>query len=331
MKTGNMKSGILALLRETDGYLSGEELCGRFGVTRAAVWKAIGQLKQEGYEIEAVRNRGYRLASLPDVLSKDELVSRLRTKWAGKTLEYHASLGSTNVRARLLAEEGAPEGTLVVAETQTAGRGRKGRSWASPPGKNLYFTILLRPSFVPDRAPMLTLVMALSVRDAIEEVCGCESAIKWPNDIVLNGRKITGILTEMNVQSDYIDYVVVGVGVNVKEQEFEADLADRAASLEGELHRSVSRALLLEKILEHFEQNYGLFLEKLDLSLLQERYNACLINRNREVEVLEPAGSYRGRAEGIDAKGRLLVRLADNGLKEIYAGEVSVRGVYGYV
>lgn len=326
-----MKSQILALLRENEGYLSGQSLCERFGVTRAAVWKAIGQLKKEGYEIEAVRNRGYRLASLPDVLNRDELASRLHTKWAGKNLEYHDSLGSTNVRARLLAEEGAPEGTLVVADAQTAGRGRRGRSWTSPAGKNLYFTLLLRPDFIPDKAPMLTLVMALAVQKAIEEISGCKTGIKWPNDIVLNGKKITGILTEMSVQSDYIDNVVIGVGINVKAQDFSPELADKAASLEAELKRDISRALLLEKIMGHFERDYALFLERLDLSLLMEDYNASLVNLGREVQVLDPAGAYNGMAEGINEKGELLVRLPDGRIKEIYAGEVSVRGVYGYV
>ncbi|MCH5275093.1 MAG: biotin--[acetyl-CoA-carboxylase] ligase [Lachnospiraceae bacterium] len=326
-----MKSKILALLRESEGYLSGQDLCERFGVTRAAIWKAIRQLQKEGYEIEAVRNRGYRLVVLPDVLNRDELESRLRTDWAGKNIEYHASLGSTNVRAKAMAEEGAPEGTLVVADEQTAGRGRRGRSWSSPAGKNLYFSLLLRPDFAPDKAPMLTLVMALAVHRAIEEVGGCRPDIKWPNDIVLNGKKVTGILTEMSLQSDYIDNVVIGVGVNVKAQEFSPEIADKAVSLETELKKSISRALLLEKIMEYFEKDYALFLERMDLSLLMEHYNACLVNRNREVEVLEPAGAYKGIAEGINPKGELMVRLPDGEVKEIYAGEVSVRGVFGYV
>ena len=256
---------------------------------------------------------------------------RLHTRWAGKNPEYHDSLGSTNERARLLAEEGAPEGTLVVSDAQTSGRGRRGRSWASPAGKNLYFTLLLRPDFIPDKASMLTLVMALAVQKAIEEISGCKAGIKWPNDIVLNGKKITGILTEMSVQNDRIDNVVIGVGVNVKAQEFAPELADKAASLEGELGKSISRALLLEKIMEHFERDYALFLKRLDLSLLMKDYNACLINLGREVQVLEPAGAYNGIAEGINEKGELLVRLPDGRVKEIYAGEVSVRGVYGYV
>lgn len=326
-----MKTEILSLLRETDNYISGQELCTRFGVTRTAVWKVMNRLKEEGYEIEAVQNKGYRLVSLPDVFTKEELESRLHTEWAGRKLKFFKSLGSTNVEAKRLGEEGAPAGTLVVAESQTAGRGRRGRGWQSPPQTNLYFTLLLRPDFAPDLAPMLTLVMALAVKEAIEEICGPGVGIKWPNDIVLNGKKITGILTEMSLQGEYIQHVVTGVGINVKKQEFAGELCGKAASLEEETGRSVSRALLLQKVMEHYERNYALFMKKMDLSLLLEKYNAALVNLEREVLVLDPAGEFAGVAKGINKKGELLVQLPDGMIKKIYAGEVSVRGVYGYV
>ncbi|MGN1148227.1 MAG: biotin--[acetyl-CoA-carboxylase] ligase [Lachnospiraceae bacterium] len=326
-----MKSEILSLLRGTDSYISGQELCERFGVTRSAVWKAIGQLKKEGYEIEAVPNRGYRLTACPDVLSQNELESRMHTKWAGKRLAYYDSIGSTNVQAKLMAEEGAPAGTLVVADEQTAGRGRRGRGWDSPPGRNLYFTLLLRPDFAPDKASMLTLVMALAVWEAMEETYEAKAGIKWPNDIVLQGKKVTGILTEMSMQGEDIQHVVIGVGINVKKQEFAPEIAERATSLEAELGREISRALLLEKIMEHFEKDYEAFCQTYDLSLLMETYNACLVNCGREVRVLDPAGEYTGLAQRINEKGELLVQTPDGKVQEVYAGEVSVRGIYGYV
>lgn len=326
-----MKAEILSLLRETEGYLSGQELCERFGVTRAAVWKAVGSLKKEGYEIEAVQNKGYRLTGLPEVLSENELKSRIHTEWAGREVAFYESVGSTNVQAKLLAEEGACHGTLVVAEAQTAGRGRRGRGWQSPPGINLYFTLLLRPDFLPDKASMLTLVMALSVKEAVDQVCGVEAGIKWPNDIVLNGKKITGILTEMSLQGEYIQHVVIGVGINVKKQEFAPELLDKATSLEAESGNTVSRALLLQRIMERFEANYQIFTETFDLSKLSEPYNAGLVNCNKEVRVLDPAGEYTGLAKGINDKGELLVQTPDGKLCEVYAGEVSVRGIYGYV
>lgn len=326
-----MKAEILSLLRESSDYISGQELCERFNVTRTAVWKVINQLKKEGYEIEAVQNRGYRLVSQPDVISKAELESRIHTKWAGRNVAFYESVGSTNVQAKLLAEEDAPSGTLVVAQTQTAGRGRRGRGWVSPPGHNLYFTLLLRPEINPDKASMLTLVMALAVKEAIETVCGIQAGIKWPNDIVLNGRKVTGILTEMSMQGEYIQHVVIGVGINVKQQEFAPELAGKATSLEAELGKPVARALLLEKVMERFEEDYALFGERQDLSLLLKAYNAALVNCDRKVQVLDPAGEYVGTAKGINEKGELLVVTSDNKLEKVFAGEVSVRGIYGYV
>lgn len=326
-----MKAEILSLLRETDQYISGQELCERFGVTRTAVWKVINQLKAEGYEIEAAPKKGYRLVALPDIFSKSELESRLHTKWAGQCMEFYDTIDSTNLRAKLLAEAGAKEGTLVVADSQSAGRGRRGRNWVSPSGKNIYFTLLLRPDIIPDRASMLTLVMALAVQEGLQEACGASAGIKWPNDLVLNGKKITGILTEMSVQGDYIQHVVTGVGINVKAQDFAPELSERATCLETELGRQVSRALLLQKIMEHFEEDYALFMQTQDLSLLMDAYNGCLVNCGCEVCVLDPAGEYTGTAKGINKKGELLVQMPDGRIQEVYAGEVSVRGIYGYV
>ena len=210
-----MKSEILALLRESGDYISGQELCNRFGVSRTAVWKVMKQLKEEGYIIEAVQNKGYRLTENPDVFSASELKSRIRNQWAGRELYFYGETGSTNTDAKRLGEEGAPHGTVVAADMQTAGRGRRGRTWESPAGKDIYFSILLRPEFAPDKAAGLTLVMALAVARAVEEKCGVEAGIKWPNDVVVNGKKICGILTEMTVETDYIQHVVTGVGINV--------------------------------------------------------------------------------------------------------------------
>ena len=198
MKTD--KSNILALLRDSRDYVSGQQLCDRFGVSRTAVWKVINQLKEEGYQIEAVSRKGYRLIESPDVLSRSEIASRLKTKWAGQCLYYLDETGSTNIDAKRYAEEGDPHGTTVVAEKQTAGRGRRGKYWESPPGTAIYMTIMLKPKFAPDKASMLTLVMALSVAEAISEETGLNAGIKWPNDIVVHKKKVCGILTELNVE-----------------------------------------------------------------------------------------------------------------------------------
>lgn len=326
-----MKSEILTLLRERGDYVSGQELCERFGVSRTAVWKAVGQLKKEGFPIEAVQNRGYRLLQEEEVYGQHELESRMDTRWAGHPVTFYEVLDSTNLRAKLDAEKGAPQGALVVADMQTAGRGRRGRSWSSPAGANAYFTLILKPDFEPDKASMLTLVMAMAVAEGIRETCGLEACIKWPNDIVINGKKVCGMLTELSVQQEYIQHVVIGAGVNVGAQKFSPEIADTAACLEEECGRKVPRAELIVHIMRAFEKYYEKFMETLDFSVLKEAYDSLLVNRGGEVRVLDPKGEYAGISRGINSAGELLVELPDGSERAVYAGEVSVRGIYGYV
>lgn len=326
-----MKTEILRLLKETEGYLSGQELCERFQVSRTSVWKVIEQLKKEGYEIEAVRNKGYRLLQSPDVLSEAEIQSLAETAWAGKRIVFYEETDSTNVRAKAAGEEGAPHGTLFIAEQQNAGKGRRGRSWDSPPGESVYMTILLRPQIPPSKAPMLTLLMAVSAAVGIERATGIRAQIKWPNDLVLNGKKICGILTEMSAQVDYINYVVIGTGINVNQTSFPEEIQQTATSLGRETKTVIRRAELTARILEAFEKYYAIFLETMDLSGLKEQYDSLLVNRDRDVRVLDPAGTYEAHAIGIDREGELVVVTPQGEEKKIFAGEVSVRGVYGYV
>ena len=188
------------MLRQSDGYLSGQQLCDHFQVSRTAVWKAINQLKEEGYEIEAVRNKGYRIVDIPDRITADAIKSCLETKWMAKNLEYYDEIDSTNNRAKALGEAGGADGTLFVAETQTAGKGRRGRCWQSPAGSSISMSILLRPVMNPSDAPMLTLVMAYAATKALREKTELDIGIKWPNDLVVSGKKISGILTEMSAE-----------------------------------------------------------------------------------------------------------------------------------
>lgn len=326
-----MKGEILKLLKETDGYVSGQELCRRFGVSRTAVWKVINQLKEEGYEIEAVRNRGYALKGAGDVLSEAELLSCLETEWAGGRIVYFDATDSTNAQAKRLAEAHAPHGTLVVSDRQDGGKGRRGRSWASPSGVGIWMSLILRPEIAPSSASMLTLAAALAVREGIQEETGLSPLIKWPNDLVLNGKKICGILTEMSTELMEIQYVITGIGINVNQREFPSEIRDTATSLSLEAGRCFRRSSLIAAILKAFEKDYAAFLKTGDLSLLLEEYNACLVNRGKEVCILDPSGEYRAVAEGIDESGSLLVTLPDGTRREIISGEVSVRGIYGYV
>lgn len=326
-----MKAKILSMLRETDGYISGQQLCEELHVSRTAVWKVMEQLKAEGYKIEAVRNRGYHLEEAPDVMSKAEIESLISTKWAGCDVLYFPEIDSTNTYAKRLGDEGACHGTLVVADRQTAGKGRRGRVWESPSGSSIYMSILLRPEIVPNRAPMLTLVMAQSVAEAVAFVTGEEALIKWPNDIVLNRKKICGILTEMSTEISWINHVVIGVGINVNTESFPEEFARTATSIYLESGQKVQRSRLTAEVMKRFEQYYELFVETGDLSGMQENYNKLLVNRDRDVRILEPGHEYNGHAIGINETGELLVRTEDGRMVEVYAGEVSVRGIYGYV
>lgn len=326
-----MKSEILALLRKRQDYVSGQELCERFGVSRTAVWKAIGQLKKEGYQIEAVKNRGYLLTEEKEHFGQRELESRMDTKWAGHPVACYNVLGSTNLQAKLDAENGAGQGALVVADMQTAGRGRRGRSWSSPPGTNIYFTLIMKPGLPPDKASMLTPVMGLAVAEGIRRTCALEALIKWPNDVVINGRKVCGMLAEMSVEQDFIHYVVIGVGINVGLQEFPEEIASTATCLQRECGRKVPRAELLSSVMKEFEEYYEVFQEKGDLSDLMEHYGSLLVNKGREVRVLDPKGEFQGIARGVNELGELLVERGDGSVTAVYAGEVSVRGIYGYV
>lgn len=266
-----------------------------------------------------------------DVLNPEEVAGRLHTKWLAKHIQYSATIDSTNLEAVRCAQGAWENGTLILTDMQTAGRGRRGRGWDSPGGVNIFFSLLLKPPISPDKASMLTLVMALSVAKGVEETAGTACAVKWPNDIVVNDKKVCGILTEMSVKPNEIQHVIIGVGINVNMADIPEELKNRATSLAIEAGRTIPRNMLLTAVLSHFEKDYEAFLQTEDLSGMLEQYNGRLINRGRMVRVLDPQGEFEGMAEGITPTGELLVRRADHTVETVYAGEVSVRGLYGYV
>ena len=241
------------------------------------------------------------------------------------------TLDSTNIKVTQMAREGAPEGTVVTAEKQTAGKGRRGRNWESPSGTNIYMSVLLRPNIEVQKAPMLTLVMAYSI-GKILQANGYEAVqIKWPNDLVLSGKKVCGILTEAELDGTELNHVVIGVGINVNEKEFPEELENKATSLLLEGSKEVDREKLMKDILERFTKDYARFVEEGNLTFLRDEYNQMLVNYHNEVRVLEPGNEYTAYAHGINDMGELLVEKADGSLEAVYAGEVSVRGIYGYV
>ncbi|MCM1308613.1 MAG: biotin--[acetyl-CoA-carboxylase] ligase [Butyrivibrio sp.] len=325
-----MKEKILAMLRQSGGYVSGQELCEGLGVSRTAVWKAVGALKESGYEIESVRNRGYRLKESPDVLLAEEVKSLLDTEWFGREILYFDTVDSTNNEIKRQAEKGGKEGLLVIAESQSTGRGRQGRMWQSPSGSGIWMSFLLRPRIMPEQAAGITLVSAMGAAAAVREELGIRAQIKWPNDIVINGRKLTGILVELSTDMESINYVAVGIGINVNNESFPRELEDKATSLLAECGHRVRRSRLVAAFGRHFERCYKIFIEDGDMRRLKAEYEEALVNKNAEVIIIEAGSEKRRRAVGINDAGELIVEDSDGNTENIRAGEVSVRGVYGY-
>ncbi len=318
---------ILELLRRQEGFLSGEDIGRELSITRAAVWKGIKKLREEGYEIEAVTNRGYRLTNPETMYNKRELEQGLKTKTMGQSIYFYEETDTTNNRARELALEGAPEGTLVVAEKQTAGRGRRGKVWESPLGTGIWMSLVLRPQIMPAEASVLTLLCGLATAEAIEAETGLSAGIKWPNDILINGKKAVGILTEMDCEMSEVHFVIPGIGINVNTTSFPPEIADIATSLFLECGKTVSRRRLVHKVLERLEEHYETFLRTGSFTAMLEDYRKHCITLGKEVHVLgrEP---FFAEALDITPEGELLVRRADNGKEEVvFSGEVSIRGV----
>lgn len=269
--------------------------------------------------------------SSSDMLSKEEILKSLNTKWAGCEVEYLDVTDSTNIQARMLGEAGAPHGTLVVADKQEGGKGRRGRSWVSEPGAGIWMSVLMRPEISTRSVSMLTLVMAMAAAKGIFEETGIECQIKWPNDLVLNKKKICGILTEMSTDQMEIKYVIPGTGINISQETFPDEIRETATSLYLETGIKHDRAKIIAKVMEALEEYYEIFEKTEDMSFLMEEYNKKLVNLGNEVCVLATTGDFRGISEGINKTGGLIVRLPDGSRTEVISGEVSVRGVYGYV
>lgn len=333
-----MKKRILALLRKCDTYVSGQEICDRLNISRTVVWKYIHILQEEGYEIETMKKKGYRFIKAPDCLTSAEIISQLSTKvFAQKTIHYK-EVDSTNEEAKRLAENGAIHGTLVVADYQTRGKGRRGKTWLSSKDTCIYMSLVLRPDMETQYASGLTLAAALAVSDGIDrlleemdERVKCRTKIKWPNDIIINGKKVCGILTEMSGELDYINHVVIGMGINVNDDEFPQEIASMATSLKLESKKTQNRAKLVAYIMEALEEYYLLYRKTNDLSLLLEQYNEKLINVNEKVKLIRRGEEQIRIALGADETGALIVKDENDIEEKIISGEVSVRGVYGYV
>jgi BirA family biotin operon repressor/biotin-[acetyl-CoA-carboxylase] ligase len=321
------KQQLLIYLKEVKGaWVSGEFLAHKMTVSRSAIWKHIGSLKDDGYVIESSRKKGYLLRQTSDLLLTDEIREGLKTNVFGKgEIIYFRETDSTNVRAKYLAGDGAPEGTVVVAEKQTQGRGRKGRFWFSPPGEGIYTSIILRPPISPNEAPKLTLMASVAVAEALLSLTKLKINIKWPNDILINGRKVAGILTEISTDMDRIDYVVIGVGVNVNtpRQSLHPDIRQTATSILMETGKPFPRIALLRAYLEWLEIYYETFKTKgFDPVMNRWKNFADIIGRRISVDLMDRV--RMGEVLDIDKDGFLILRDSEGTIERIISGDVTL-------
>lgn len=318
------KNKILKLLRSSGaGFLSGAQMADKLGISRTMVWKHIQALQQEGFGIEAIPSQGYRITSVPDLLRQADIKAGLKTKVIGKEIHLLREAASTNTIAMAMASEGAPEGAVVIAETQTAGKGRLGRRWLSPKG-NLYISIILRPAIPTYKAPLITLLGAVSTASAIRAECGLPAGIKWPNDIFLSGKKVSGLLTEMSAEPDRVKHIVLGIGIDVNMDLLELPEEIRAltTTLSAEAGRRIDRVSLLRSLLREFENRYRTFLSG-DQAILEE-WKRLNITTGRLVTVSGVNETVEGLADGIDAEGRLIIKRTDGTVRTVAAGDVTI-------
>ena len=306
--------------------VSGQAISAELGVTRAAVWKQIEQLRALGFVIESQGKQGYRLLSCPDSLMAPVIARGLQTRWAGRQIVYLPSVDSTNRRAHQLAAEGAPHGTLVIADEQTAGRGRRGRGWISPAGEGVFMSLILRPQSHPSEVARLSMQTALAVALSIAQTTGLDARIKWPNDIVCGGRKVCGMLLEMNADEQAVHDVVAGIGINVHQTQFAPEIAQTASSLDLLSGQRVCRAALVRAFLEAFERTEALAAQ----GALMDAYRARSATLGQRVQVIAPAGSFNGTALEVTDSGSLIVEDEEGQRREVLAADVSVRGLMGY-
>lgn len=333
-----MKYEVLHALKDASpGYVSGEALSRLLNVSRTAIWKYINELRAEDYDIEASTRNGYRLSSKPEHMNSFEIAYKLGNTVVGSKVFYFDTLDSTNDYAKKLASEGCVNGTTVIAGMQTAGKGRLGRNWDSQQDKGIYLSIVLKPQIPPERVQLLTLAASIAVVDALKSVCGVEARIKWPNDIILGGKKVCGILTEMNCETDIINHAVIGIGINYSQNagDFPGELSDKAISLLTFFHNMEygkelpDRLELIRALLVELDSCYTLMSGEYTETII-DMWKQRSLTIGREVSVAGRDGKFTGKALDITGDGRLVVACGDGIVREILSGEISVRGVFGY-
>lgn len=318
-----MQDQLIQLLKSNKAYLSGQEISRQFKISRAGIWKNIEELRKHGYAIEAVPNLGYSLKSVPDKLFPREIQSGLKTKIFGRKIMHYETTETTMRPAFECGLKDEDEGVLIVSETQTKGKGRMGRSWVSPKSKGIYASLLLRPQFHPTDVAKLTLMSAVAIVEAVQKVAGVSAQIKWPNDVLVEGKKLAGILTEMDAEMERVKFVVVGFGINVNTQE--SVLPEGSVSLKQLTGQNVSRVQLLQEILWSLEIWY-LSIKKNGFNSVLKRWKELTSTLGSKVKVVESGQSIVGTAEDIDDYGGLLIRLNSGKLIRRMSGDVVEMG-----
>jgi BirA family biotin operon repressor/biotin-[acetyl-CoA-carboxylase] ligase len=320
----NTRDKILELFRSRpDHFVSGADVCRELGISRTAVWKHIRHLRENDYEIEAIPSRGYRLVALPDRLLPAEVKAGLQTRCVGSEVVYFEQTDSTNEQARKLADSGAVEGTVVIADSQSGGKGRLGRNWSSPSGVNLYLSVILRPTISPRFATQMTFLSAIAVAQAIEATGSSVPQLKWPNDVLLGGSKVAGLLNELNAETEQIHYLVLGIGVNLNmtAEQFPADLRTPATSLLLDGGKPVSRRQFTQALLQSLDQLYSDYLKYGFKPIKEEWERRCNV-LGKWVEVDCQNRLQVGQVSGVDETGALLLQLAGGVTERILAGDV---------
>lgn len=328
-----MKAKILHMLKNADQqWLSGEEICRRLDISRTAVWKHVHSLKQDGYQIQSQPRRGYQLVTSPDCLYPWEITPNLATNFIGHRVIHHHQLLSTNDEAKRLVREKMPPGTVVVTEEQIGGRGRLGRQWYGAKGRDIALSVLLYPTILPTEAPRFSMLAAVAVANALQETCGLGVGIKWPNDVLLQGRKVCGILVEMAAEMDRVKYIILGIGLNVNStaEMWPEEIRNSTTSLCQQLGEPVNRVELVRSILSHLEKLYLQWSEE-GFAPVMAAWRAWCISLQCSARVQTIHGEYTGWVEGVDDSGALLLRLEDGSVQSFLSGDVSLRPSCGQV
>ncbi|HHY73194.1 MAG TPA: biotin--[acetyl-CoA-carboxylase] ligase [Bacillus bacterium] len=321
-----IRKQLLTLFAEHDGeFLSGQMISEKLGCSRTAVWKHIEDLRKDGFELEAVQRKGYRIIKTPDKISGNEIQLGLQTKFIGREVHYKESVTSTQKIAHKLAYEGVPEGTIVVAEEQITGRGRLDRSWFSPKYAGIWVSVILRPTIPPQQAPQLTLLAAVGVVRGIEAATGLQCGIKWPNDILINGKKVVGILTELQAETDRINAVIIGIGINVNQepQHYPEDLKDKATSLAIESGKKLNRAEILQAIVKEIEDLYCDYIEH-GFQVVQLLWESYAVSIGKQIIARTLTETIVGKALGITSDGVLLLEDANKQIHHIYSADIEI-------